>query len=219
MVRERTSIASVLIVGGSRLFRDGLEEMLERTPGVVVAGVAADVATAPAAAGACGPDVILLELGRGDAASVRAIAALGPPVVAMTVPDSPQAVIACARAGVVGFVAHDASLEDLVAAIEAARRGETTCSPRTVAILLDHLRASGATRAGAARVAGLTAREREIVVLIEQGLTNKEIARGLFIALPTVKNHVHNILEKLGVTRRSDIALLLRRERDLVPGD
>ena len=88
-------------------------------------------------------------------------------------------------------------------AVETTAGGGTVCSPKLAAVLL--------RRAGGHRPAGtLTAREREIAALIEQGCSNKEIAERLEIGLPTVKNHVHNILTKLHATRRGQAAAMLR---------
>jgi DNA-binding NarL/FixJ family response regulator len=132
-------------------------------------------------------------------------------VVALAVPESERHVIACAEAGIVGYVAREASFTDLVAAIEGAARGEAHCSPRVAGGLLRRLGALSLERdqheVGDAR---LTARELEIVGLIDRGLSNKEIATALSIGVPTVKNHVHHVLEKLGAERRSQAAARVR---------
>jgi DNA-binding NarL/FixJ family response regulator len=113
-----------------------------------------------------------------------------------------------AEAGIAGYVTRTASSADLVTAIESADRGEAVCSPRAAAALLDHvanLAADAAEPDGA-----LTARELEILALIDEGLSNKEIAGRLFISVPTVKSHVHNILRKLGASRRGQAAARVR---------
>jgi DNA-binding CsgD family transcriptional regulator len=119
--------------------------------------------------------------------------------------------IACAEAGIVGFVTRDASVDDLVDAIRNALRGEVICSARVSGLLFQRMAAlSGATQAPS-NMRLLTRRECEIAKLVYEGMSNKEIARSLRIASATVKNHVHNILEKLQVSRRSAAAAILRR--------
>src|SRR2546421_13075479 len=119
-------------------------------------------------------------------------------------------VLASAEAGAIAYVPREASLEDLVAVIECAVRGEAVCSPRVAGALLRRI-AVLATDGRSDRVpARLTKREREIMGLIDEGLSNKEIAKRLRIEVATVKNHVHNILEKLQVHRRGEAAARVR---------
>lgn len=140
---------------------------------------------------------------------VEQVAARHPDVkiVALAVPEAGD-VIRCAEAGVSAFLPADSSIEDVLAALRTVEQGHSFCPPGVAATLLRRLREIGRTT----NLDGspLTARELEIARLIELGLTNKEIARDLSIALPTVKNHVHHILEKLGVGRRAEAAARLR---------
>jgi two-component system nitrate/nitrite response regulator NarL len=136
------------------------------------------------------------------------------PVVALGAPDSHDHVIALAESGVVGFVERGASLDELVASVVAAARGEATCPPRIATTLLRRISSLAAHRSSA-DVTKLTLREQQVVQLIAEGLSNKEIAARLYIEVATVKNHVHNILEKLEVSRRSDAVARLR----IVDGD
>ena len=133
-------------------------------------------------------------------------------VVALGVPEDESEVIACAEAGAAGLVTLEGSLDDLEAMLESVGRGETLCSPRVAAALLRRVAALADDHAASGH-ARLTAREREIVQLVDRGLSNKEIARELQIELTTVKNHVHNILDKLHVRRRADAAARVRRGR------
>jgi len=112
--------------------------------------------------------------------------------------------------GIAGFVTSEASVAELVAAIESVARGESLCSPSVVAALLRRLGSLARSWAEADPTQPLTRREREILELIDEGLSNKQIAQRLRIELPTVKNHVHNILGKLGVRRRAEAAALVR---------
>ena len=114
------------------------------------------------------------------------------------------------QAEIAGYVARNGSKEDLIAAVENAVRGEVLCSPRVAASLFRCLAARLQTTRQRPPEVALTSREQDIIALVDRGLSNKEIARQLKIGLPTVKNHVHNILEKLPVGRRGVAAALLR---------
>jgi DNA-binding NarL/FixJ family response regulator len=105
---------------------------------------------------------------------------------------------------VAGFVGLDGSIADVVAAVQSAIRGELECSPRTAGMLLRRVSA-------ASTLDELTRREREIMRLMTDGLSNKQIARALDIRVATVKNHVHSILGKLGVQRRGEVAAGARK--------
>ena len=131
-------------------------------------------------------------------------------VVAFSVAETEDEVCECAEAGIAGYVPRNGSKEDLIAAVENAVRGEVLCSPRVAASLFRRLAARVQTTRLRPPEAALTSREQDIIALIDRGLSNKEIARQLKISLPTVKNHVHNILEKLQVRRRGAAAALLR---------
>ena len=164
----------------------------------------------PAPLSAIDPDVVLFDISPpGSLGEVRRVAAAVPAarVVALAVGESENQVVACAEAGADGYVTRDQSVEDVLAVIGAVTRGELICSPRIAGALLQRLGRLAAER-GSAPVdeppVRLTAREREIVVLIDRGMSNKQIARTLTIEVATVKNHVHNILEKLHVTRRDE---------------
>jgi DNA-binding NarL/FixJ family response regulator len=153
------------------------------------------------------PDIALLDIAMPDGTlTVRALAdsAPGVRVVALGVPENDGPVLACAEAGVAGFVPRDGSLEDLVETLKRVVRGEVLCSPRIIGSLFRRVAELAAHPLPP--VGRLTQRELEILGLIDQKLSNKEIARRLTIELSTVKNHVHSILKKLQVRRRADAA-------------
>lgn len=205
----------VLVISSICLYREGLAEMLGRTGALSVVGSASDVREGLGVWDRLAepPDVILLDTIPADAhLRIRELLAAlpGVPVVALTVPNREGEIVAVAEAGIAGFVTSDASVGDLVAAIESASRGEVLCSPSVVAALMRRLASLARSRAEADPVAPLTTREREILQLIDQGLSNKQIAQRLHIEPPTVKNHVHHILTKLGVHRRAEAAALVR---------
>jgi DNA-binding NarL/FixJ family response regulator len=137
-------------------------------------------------------------------------AGLSVKVVAIGLIEAEGEVLSCAEVGVAGYVPREGSLEDLVAAVESVGRGELLCSPQVAGSLLRRLAALALERGPASEGPRLTLREREIVGLIDQGLSNKDIARQLGIEVATVKNHVHSILEKLSVRRRGEAAAKIR---------
>jgi DNA-binding NarL/FixJ family response regulator len=158
------------------------------------------------------PDVALVEMGIPDLdAIIPALAARSPriPVVAIGIADSDTEVLACAERGVAGYVTRDGSVEELAATIRGAARGELICSPQTAGTLMRRLATLAAELNPRSATARLTRREREVAALMQEDLSNKEIASRLRIEVATVKNHVHNVLDKLQVHRRGEAARLL----------
>ncbi len=125
--------------------------------------------------------------------------------------------LACAEAGVSGFVSRNGSIHDVVTAVHCAVRNELVCSPRIAALLFSRVAAAGSKRLVDRDNDALIRREHEIVSLIMQGLSNKEISRQLRIQNATVKNHIHNILSKLQVRRRGEVAARIRGSAVLSP--
>jgi DNA-binding NarL/FixJ family response regulator len=208
----QTHLLRVAIVAEVRLYREGLARSLDRIAGLAVVGAAADRDGALDLVARRNPHVVLVDLAAPDGiGAVRAVAstAAAPKVVALVVSEAGSEVIASAEAGVAGYVTRNQSIEDVVSAMRSAVRNEAACSPRVATALLRRIAvlAGGAPPTGAAP---LTAREREILGLIDQGLSNKQIARRLCIQVATVKNHVHSILKKLGATRRGEAAARMR---------
>jgi two-component system, NarL family, nitrate/nitrite response regulator NarL len=187
----------VLVLSDIGLYRDGISRLLEEQGGMEV--VAED------------PEVALVDGAmRTSLADVRSIRARWPAarVIVLSVSDFEGDVLRFAEAGVAGYLPADASRGDLIAAIQSVERGEAACSPRAAAVLLRRVAGlSGEAEKGTER---LTAREAEILRLIDEGLSNKDIASRLYIGVPTVKTHVHNILRKVGATRRGQAAARVR---------
>jgi two-component system, NarL family, nitrate/nitrite response regulator NarL len=207
------SQATVLVCASVRIYRDGVADGL-RHAGLTVVGTAARLAEAGALARDLRPEILLVDVSAEEIEGLRALgAAAGETIlVALGVPEQEESVIACAEAGVAAFVTRDCSLEELVAILESALRGETVCSPRMARALLGRVAALAAAREPEPSATLLTAREAEILDLIDEGLSNKQIAARLFIELPTVKNHVHSILAKLNVSRRAEAVRLLHQQ-------
>ena len=197
----------VLIATDVRLFRDGLTEILRRRADIDVVGSAASASQTLALVAELHPTAVLLDVGMTDGlASVRAIGRLSPgtTVLALGVAEVAADVLSCAEAGITGFVSREAAVEDLVAALECAGRGELACTPAMAGLLLRRVGALARGQGHAAPLSDLTARELEVLQLLDRRLTNKEIARQLGIEVATVKHHVHNLLEKLHVRRRRE---------------
>jgi len=199
-------VIRVFIVARVRLYRDGLAAVLPRREGIAVVGTAESWEAGAREVQALRPDIVLLDMTVAEGAdAIREIVAgaQGARVVALAVPESEREVVAYAEAGVSGYVTREQSVPDLVAAIESTARGHVACSPRVAAALLHRVTAMSNASAADPR---LTRRETEIASLLDEGLSNKEIAQRLCIERATVKNHVHNILEKLEVRSRFDVA-------------
>lgn len=130
--------------------------------------------------------------------------------------DSEKEVLACARLGIRGVVPLEASLEELVLTLECSARGEFHCSPKATAALARCVAKGTERKRERDSATPLTNRQREIASFIERGQSNKQIARALNIQVSTVKNHVHNILEKLKVTNRVQAAVRLRQNSTVV---
>ena len=206
-------MVSVAVLGPVRAYRDGLAAALRQHPDVHVVALLTgpDEAWLPPTSDPA--DVILAD-GSTDAgiAAITALAAPPAPVLVIAPEVPARGVVACARAGVSGFVHRGAAISEVVAAVIAVARGETICPPTIAAVLLECFGAAG-SRLHGYDLTRLTTRERQILDLIDQGMSNKEIATALYIELSTVKNHVHSILEKLGARRRSEAAARIRHPR------
>ena len=195
----------ILVAIGVRLYREGLSEMLGRHERFKVVGLAADYQSALERSTELQPDIVFLDISMTDGLRlVHEVRLVAPDaaVVATAVAETDKDIVACAEAGVAGFVTCDQSLAEAVRVLESVARGESPCSPRTAAVLLRRVTVLSAQREPPGPPDGLTPRESEIAELIAQGCSNKEIARALCIELSTVKNHVHHMLEKLGVRSR-----------------
>jgi two-component system nitrate/nitrite response regulator NarL len=205
----------VFIVSEVRLYREGLARLLRRDQRLEVVATAEDVSSAleQLADLAEPPEAVLLDLPA--PAGLEGLARLGAAVpsariIILNVSDrDEQALIAWAEAGVGGLLARDVDLDDVARAVQTTVSGGTVCSPRLAALLLQRLARTPEERPVSSP---LTSREREIAALLEQGMSNKEIAARLQIELPTVKNHVHSILTKLKASRRGQAAAMLRDE-------
>lgn len=204
-----TSTISALVVASVRLYRDWLRNSLDLEPDICVVQTLSSPDSLPCEATRLQPDVVVSELsdlGHLDVLRQAHDACPEMRVVGLVRGPWDCDVVAYSRVGVAGYVTSDQSLPDLVDTVRAVSRGETVCSPRMGGVLIERLAALSAPGDGVASLSRLTAREREIAELIARGDSNRDIARELCIELATVKNHVHNVLFKLQLRRRGEVA-------------
>ena len=211
------STVRVLIVDDQALFRAGLRTLLSTRPELEVVGDAENGEQALALAASLRPDVVLMDLKMNvldGVAATRRLRVQSPDcrVVALTTFEDDELVFEALRAGALGYLLKDAPVERLVEAVLAAARGESVLQPSVASKVLAELSRLTTTspRPVAPELAKLSEREREVLQLLSRGASNKEIASALFLAEGTVKNHVTNILDKLGVTDRTQAALRAR---------
>ena len=160
------------------------------------------------------PDAIILDIGAVESLATARLLGISLPkvrVVAFAVSEIDHLVIACAEVGIAGYVGRDGSEGDLVAAVECALQGELYCSKRIAGVLSRRVAILSAQSSRPDQHPCLTPREHQVLNLVGEGMSNKEIGRALRIRDATVKNHVHNILEKLQVHRRGEAAARFRR--------
>ena len=213
----------VLIIHRNRLFRDGLAFVLAQQPNITVVRAVAELSAVLADLETLRPDVIIPDLrlpGREGLGDTRLIRGILPDVkvIMMGVTESESDVLACFDAGAAGFLPEEASLEDLLNNIQAVAAGVALCPPKVTGLLVSRVADVGRKRE-LRQVLGLpnlTRRELEIIALIEKGLSNKEIAVQLQIEVQTVKNHIHNILEKLQLDGRREAARYAREQGLLI---
>jgi DNA-binding NarL/FixJ family response regulator len=212
----------VLVVDDQQLVRSGFTVILDAADGITVAGEAADGEAAVAAAAAQRPDVVLMDIrmpGMDGLAATRLITTGPPPapkVVILTTFDLDDYVYEALRAGASGFLLKDSPRHDLIAAVRAAAAGDALLAPRVTRRLIEAFaRRPPETSPAPSRLAALTAREREVLLLLARGRSNAEIATALFVSEATVKTHVGNVLAKLGLRDRVQ-AVILAYETGLV---
>ena len=202
----------VLIVDDHAVVREGLRAFLQTQEGIEVAGEAADGREAVEASARLRPDVILMDLVMPELDGVAAMRVLrervpDARVIVLTSFLDDDKLLPAIRAGAAGYLLKNAEPKELARAVRAAHAGEALLDPVVAARLVETLAADG----GLDPVDRLTPREREVLVLIGRGFPNKRIARELDVSEKTVKTHVGHVLAKLGVTDRTQAAVLAVR--------
>ena len=204
----------VVVADDQAIVRAGFRLLIDSEPDLAVLGEAADGAEAVAVARATVPDVVLMDIRMpllDGIEATRQITAAGPPprVLILTTFDLDEYVFGALRAGASGFMLKDRPPEELLAAIRVVAAGEALLAPNVTHRLIGHFaRQPDPLRPPPGALAQLTAREREVLVLIANGLSNTEIAGRLVMSVPTAKTHVSRILAKLAARDRAQLVVL-----------
>lgn len=212
----------VMVLADVRLYREGLANLVGAHDKLTLVGAGPVDGDVIARVIAARPDIVLLDVEAACSTTVvRDLQRLAPQirVIAYGVQDEERQALRCAETGVAAFVMGDASGQELIGTILALARGEFQCSPRVAAMLVRRVSALAQGIEPEPQHARLTPREQGILALINEGLSNKDIARRLGIELSTVKNHVHHILEKMHALRRAQAAASFRRSQLLAPSE
>ncbi|TVZ04487.1 DNA-binding response regulator [Trebonia kvetii] len=213
----------VLVADDQELVRAGFRLILEAS-GFAVVGEAADGAQALSLAAAERPDVVLMDIRMPVLDGLEATRQLtaagdGPKVVILTTFDLDDYVYEALRAGASGFLLKDAPRADLVAAVRVAAAGDALLAPSVTRRLIEAFARRPAEAAPApSRLASLTPRERDILLLLARGQSNTEIARALVVSEATVKTHVAHLLAKLGLRDRIQAVILAYETGAVIPG-
>lgn len=213
-----TAVLRVLVVDDHPVVRAGVVAMLSAAPDLTVVDECSGAEAAVRIAAELAPDVVLMDLqledGIGGVEATRRLLApradapdaAVPKVLVLTTFDSDADILAAIEAGAAGYLLKDSPVEQLLDAVRAAARGETVLAPYVAGRLLTRLRSE---------LPELTARELEIVDLVAQGMSNRQIGRHLFISEATVKSHLVHVFGKLDATSRTG-AVAEARARGLI---
>jgi DNA-binding NarL/FixJ family response regulator len=214
----------VLVVEDNPLLRDELAALLDAQPDLKVVAAADEPDVALRRVQETKPHVVLVDASLGNHSSrhfVERVRTAAPEagVIVMDLLPVEEDVVEFAKAGATGFVAKGAKIDELVATVRSVAGGAPVVLPPLAGALFSYIakRAAGPGAKAASDGIRLSKREREVIDLIAEGLSNKEIARRLHIATDTVKSHVHNILEKLALNNRLQIAAHAHRARGSQP--
>jgi DNA-binding NarL/FixJ family response regulator len=202
----------LVLIDDNRLLREGIAALIRTQPGFRVLAASADVDEALREVRASNPDVVLVDFGLVDHDSLRLTATVRAEVptarvIVMGLLPAHEDIAHYVRAGASGFIMKDASFEEFFSTIRAVASGVQVLPPALTQSLFTQI-AERAVRAGKATVLDavkLTNREQQVIALLGEGLSNKEIAKRLHIAVHTVKSHVHNVLEKLALHSRLEV--------------
>ncbi len=211
----------VFLLDDHEVVRRGLHDLLDAEPGITVVGEASTAEQALARGPALRPDVAVLDvrLPDGDGITVcRELRSRMPELACLMLTsfDDEDALLDAIMAGAAGYVLKQIKGADLVAAVRTVATDQSMLDPATTARLMHSLRGPGAPAKSPvdARLAALSEREHTVLALIGEGLTNRQIAKQLFLSEKTVKNHISRLLGKLGVERRVQAAVIAAQARD-----
>lgn len=206
------ALTRVLVVDDQTLVRQGIRSLLALSPSIELAGEASDGREALALIDETRPDVVLLDLKMPRVDGLAVLRELKqrkdpPPVLVLTTFDDTDLVLDAIRAGARGYLLKDVTLEQLLAAIQTLAAGGTMIQPAITERVLRGISSLPHQPTSSVAPGPLTARETEILRLLASGLSNHEIAHALALADGTVKNHVSNLLSKLGARDRTHAVL------------
>ncbi|MGA5117623.1 response regulator [Streptomyces pseudogriseolus] len=215
---------SVFLLDDHEVVRRGVHDLLNDEPDISVVGEAATVEQALVRVPALRPRVAVLDvrLPDGDGVTVcRELRSRMPDLACLMLTsfDDEEALLDSIMAGASGYVLKQIRGTDLVEAVRTVARGQSLLDPSATAKLMEHLRGGPRREQEQDVLPGLTGREREILELIGEGLTNRQIGRRLHLAEKTVKNHISRLLAKLGVERRIQAAVIATEARDRLRHD
>jgi DNA-binding NarL/FixJ family response regulator len=207
----------ILVVDDHEVVRQGLVALLDRRPNFQVVAEAGTVEEALAQAHLHQPDIVIMDVRLPDGSGVEACREIRADlpdtrVVMLTSFPDDEAVLSAIVAGAAGYLLKQIRARDLIAGLEAVGRGESLLDPAVTERVLARVRqiASGEIHD---ELSGLTPQERKILMLVAEGMTNKEIAAEIFLSDKTVKNYVSSILAKLNLERRAQAAAFVARHR------
>lgn len=199
---------TVALVDDHAVLRNGLAQLLSGEPDIEVVGMASDGSGALALVRETHPDVLIMDLQMpmvdGVTATRQVVAEVGTDVLVLTSFSDTDRIVAALDAGAVGYLLKDAEPEDIIEGVRAVSRGESPIHPRAARQLLEALPTTS-------RDLHLTPRELQVLILVRQGMANKQIARHLEISERTVKTHLTSAFARIGASDRTQAALWAER--------
>jgi len=207
----------LLVVDDHEVVRQGLVALLDRREGFQVVAGAGTVAEAIDQARRFVPDIVIMDVRLPDGSGIEACREIraelpATRVIMLTSYPDEEAVLSAIVAGAAGYLLKQIRARDLVAALEAVGRGESLLDPAVTEKVLERVRKI-ATGGASDEISMLTAQEQKILMLVAEGMTNKEIAADVFLSDKTVKNYVSSILSKLNLERRAQAAAFVAKHR------
>ncbi len=217
---------SILVIEDNRLLREGITEMIREQDDLKVVGAYGDCAKALQFVRKSQPNILLLDLGLRNQNSLNLVKVFKKDfkkikVIVMDLVPLQEDVFVFVQAGVSGFILKEATVDDFLSAIRAVASGNKVLPPHLTESLFSQIVDKAIIELNPEKLIGsvkMTKRERQVIDLVSDGLTNKEIAQNLHLSTYTVKSHIHNILEKLALHTRVQIAKYAHTSEDYSAG-